>query len=630
MMLKKWISAGIAAAMLLSALPMPVSAVSAGNEVPVRAAVRGEDNEDDEEDSAVTTDTTETTTSTTETTTSTTETTTSTTETTTYTTATTATTAPTAPAPRFYAVCDRSYPQGDTLLHIYLAENAGLEAFGMSVKLPDCLTPIYNAAGEAEFCPTDALSDTAYAYYAPATHTLSLAYASMTAGAATEELGYFRLHIGADAKVGSVYALLLDADADSFSMVGADTADCKTLCTFAPVAPLQRTLSETAVTLTEQDGTHPLTLSPEPPAGSCKWSSSDPSVVSVDENGVLSAHANGSVIVSVTCETLTYTCEVTAAIAREISQTELTVEELNGIVELSLVPAPLHAPVWSSDDESIVRITEDGRATVTACGKVWLTALCEGTEYRYEVTATIVRALNVTQYTFHDKSEMIRLFLTPTSYNATAWLSDDPNVARVNSSGVVTPVANGTATILGSCEGYEFTCVITVDLKMALNYTAYAAKEAGSTLQLTLTPEPADPTEITWQSSDETIAAVDENGLVTFHSEGDAEITAEYRGTVYTCAVTLQSYLRGDVNGDGVVDTKDSMLALRAWNDVYVLYEPMPLTAIQFRAADVDENGELTLSDTMAILRYFSQSLTGLSQDWDTAINPKKQREDAE
>ena len=592
---KQWASVLVSAAMLLTAAPLPAAAGHAAEETVVLA----------EEAAAETTAVAETTTA----------------ETTN--TAETTTTQTTAAVPqistRISAVCTDGYPSGETELHLYLAENPGLEAIGVTLTLPEILLPDADAEGRVLFDATGALSDAAYAYYVPETHRLSLAYAAAEPGEAAEDLGCFHLHISEEAVIGTGYPITVKLDL--LSADGLTEAECEEQTVFSPTEPLLRTLSETALTLTEQGGSYPLTLSPEPPEGSCIWESSDPEIVSVDENGVLTAYANGEATVTVTCEMRSYTCDVTVQIDRQLVQTELAVDALSETLHLALEPEPLHAVTWRSETENIVAVTSDGTVSVLSCGTAVIVAVGEETEYRFTVPALIRRALNYTEYTFTDTDDVLRLTLSPASRSPIIWFTDNADVARVSAAGLVTPHSNGTATLIASCEGYDFYCKITVDIPMHLNYESYAAKEIGDTLQLALIPSP-DPDDgaVTWESSDPEVAAVDENGLVTFLAHGTADISAAYMEQQWVCAVTVQTYLRGDVNDDGTVDAIDAMLALQAYSQVYLTHYPSPLTAVQQRAADVDEDETVSLFDAMAILRYYGMTLVGFNPTWEDAL----------
>ena len=77
----------------------------------------------------------------------------------------------------------------------------------------------------------------------------------------------------------------------------------------------------------------------------------------------------------------------------------------------------------------------------------------------------------------------------------------------------------------------------------------------------TVMPESLSDKTILWSSSDETIATVDENGVVTAVATGEATITAALRANpeiTATCAITvIKGGILGDVNGDGVVNISD-------------------------------------------------------------------------
>lgn len=129
--------------------------------------------------------------------------------------------------------------------------------------------------------------------------------------------------------------------------------------------------------------------------------------------------------------------------------------------------------------------------------------------------------------------------LTATVYPANAdnptvvWSSSNPEVANVDETGLVTAFAAGEVTItVASVEAEDkaAACVITVYMpveSVTLNKTVVEAEE-GSTvvLEATILPEDATNKTLAWTSSDESVATVDEQGVVTIHAIGEATITA--------------------------------------------------------------------------------------------------------
>ena len=116
-----------------------------------------------------------------------------------------------------------------------------------------------------------------------------------------------------------------------------------------------------------------------------------------------------------------------------------------------------------------------------------------------------------------------------------AWASSDESVAVVKN-GSVTGVAPGEAEITCTTElpdGTPLSCALKVRVvepvkSLKITTKANTAVKAGETLavEYTIQPENATDKSLTWQSSDENIAAVDENGVVTALSAGKVNITA--------------------------------------------------------------------------------------------------------
>jgi uncharacterized protein YjdB len=127
------------------------------------------------------------------------------------------------------------------------------------------------------------------------------------------------------------------------------------------------------------------------------------------------------------------------------------------------------------------------------------------------------------------------------------WSSGNTAVATVSSSGLMTAVAPGQATISATSGGKTAAATATVTnvpvASVAVSPTT-AGLTVGQTAQLTATPKDANGTPlsgraVTWATSDATVATVSASGLVTGVAAGSATITATSEGQSGTSAVTV-------------------------------------------------------------------------------------------
>ncbi len=317
--------------------------------------------------------------------------------------------------------------------------------------------------------------------------------------------------------------------------------------------------------------------------GDVTWSTSDEAIATV-ENGLVTAVAPGNVTITATTADgteLTATCAITVnpivATSIALDKTEATML-IGETLQLTATVLPENVTngdvTWSTSDEAIATV-ENGLVTALAVGNVTITATtADGTELTATCAITVNPilaesiALDKTEATMNI-GETLQLTATVLPENVTsddlAWTSSDEAIATVEN-GLVTAVAPGNVTITATTtDGSELsaTCAITVNPILAtsieLNETS-AFMYKGQTLQLeaTVLPENVTNGDVTWSTSDETIATVDENGLVTAVKGGDAVITATTAdGSNLTATCSIRVYKRGDVNNDGEVNGAD-------------------------------------------------------------------------
>lgn len=110
-----------------------------------------------------------------------------------------------------------------------------------------------------------------------------------------------------------------------------------------------------------------------------------------------------------------------------------------------------------------------------------------------------------------------------------------------------------------------------------------------------------------WSTSDETVANVSPNGVVTALKEGTVTITAmsEDGGLKDTCVITVgkkEETLMGDVNLDGVLSIADATMVQS------YLAQSVSFNDKQIAAADFNNDGSISVADVTAIQTAIANS----------------------
>lgn len=248
-----------------------------------------------------------------------------------------------------------------------------------------------------------------------------------------------------------------------------------------------------------------------------------------------------------------------------VSPAEKTIH-LGEMVQLEVVISPSNATnqkiVWSSDTPGVAAVSDEGTVTGVSLGWTAIYAAVDGIKGYCRVTVAPREVESVTvepaSLTLEvGQSETLTATVSPGNADdkTVIWRSSDTDVATVED-GVVTAIAEGTATITASAGGKTASCEVTVPHvfvhvgSITLDKTETTI-EAGATETLTakVLPDNADNPIVAWSSSKEAVAVVEE-GVVTAVSEGTATITATADGKSATCLVTV---IRTPVD-DGIID----------------------------------------------------------------------------
>lgn len=254
-----------------------------------------------------------------------------------------------------------------------------------------------------------------------------------------------------------------------------------------------------------------------------------------------------------------------------LNQTEAALDAVGATVELTAAVAPEEtadkAVVWSTSDETVAIVDENGKVTAVANGTASIIATTvNGLADTCKVSVTAEAVIEVTEVslntTWGELNEVgatLQLTATVTPENATeqaiTWSSSHPDIVTVKD-GLVTVVAAAMEQVeikATAANGVSASCWLTVyviepgavtGIKLNATWKDLEVK-SGDTFQLVATVEPEDATDktVTWSSSAD-FAVVDANGLVTFtgtpEDGGVVTITATAsNGMTATCMLSV-------------------------------------------------------------------------------------------
>lgn len=123
------------------------------------------------------------------------------------------------------------------------------------------------------------------------------------------------------------------------------------------------------------------------------------------------------------------------------------------------------------------------------------------------------------------------------------WASDNRFVATVTKKGKVTAKSAGTAIITANAGRKSASCRVTVrNVKVHLSEKELILHEGeNKALSVNTTPAKSDNTKFVWKSSNESVASVTKDGVVTAVSTGVATISVEYCGQKDKCTVEVSN-----------------------------------------------------------------------------------------
>ncbi|WP_158568177.1 GBS Bsp-like repeat-containing protein [Coprobacillus sp. AF33-1AC] len=183
------------------------------------------------------------------------------------------------------------------------------------------------------------------------------------------------------------------------------------------------------------------------------------------------------------------------------------------------------------------------------------------------------------------------------------WESTNPSIATVDQNGKVTPIKEGSCEItVTTSNGKTATCQVNVTLHINSVTLNINKKELDvkDTVQLQATIDPSNTTDskqLIWESSDPTIAKVDNAGKVTAVSEGVATITVTTsNGKQATCQITVLKHIKTITLNKSELQLNKSetetLVATAKPDDT--VYDSWTWSSENTNVATVDQSGKVT------------------------------------
>jgi len=317
------------------------------------------------------------------------------------------------------------------------------------------------------------------------------------------------------------------------------------------------------------------------------WSSSDPTVATIDVNGLAKAISTGITTIQATSSIPpTYS-------GGSIGSTTLTVSSAS-LISLSISPSNPNLPAgvtqqftatgtysdgtsfdltgqvtWSSSDPSVANITSSGLATAITPGTTTLSAVFGGVSGSTTLTVNSATLSALTVSPANPAITSIPVGVTEqfiatgiysdgTSFNITnqvSWSSSNPSIGAISNSGLATATAPGATTVTASSGAISGNTNLTVNsatlssivvtpanpsipVGVSEQFVAMGTYSDGTSYDLT--------TQVTWSLSNP-VATVNSNGLATSVSVGTTTITASLGsisgGTTLTVSSATLAYI---------------------------------------------------------------------------------------
>lgn len=225
------------------------------------------------------------------------------------------------------------------------------------------------------------------------------------------------------------------------------------------------------------------------------WSSTDPSIASVSETGLIKALDAGTTVITATCGDLMAECSITVSYPI-INPSKITLNESNLNLyigsdwQLTAVIEPVNTSdktvTWTSSNEDVVTVTQSGMVTAVGIGEATITAQCGPVFATCSVKVSEAPIYPTTISLNYEiiflsigSNEQLLAFIEPenTTDKTILWSSSDDSIASVSENGLVCGISEGIATITAQCHTVSATCRVAVSKSSGVDHIIMTEKD---------------------------------------------------------------------------------------------------------------------------------------------------------
>ena len=348
------------------------------------------------------------------------------------------------------------------------------------------------------------------------------------------------------------------------------------------------------------------------------WSSKNPSVAAVDQDGIVTGLKKGTAnIVATAADGSKVTATVFLTVTQSVTSIVFTQDSIAVVTgrtaqaKVKVLPAEANDKTvpWSSSDETVATV-RNGQVTGKKAGVCTITCtsnsnpeVSASAEVTVSQLVTKIECQNPKEELSLRTGETLQLRWSVLPADATnkglSFKSLHPKIATVNENGVVTALSRGTASIVATAQdsskkqaSVKVTVIQPVTGVSIQRDLYYVQRGDGASIKAVIQPKNANNQKVTWSSENEWIASVRSNGTSTGYVSGVNTGTTTVYAYTEDGGYTAATQIRVDSFNEAVLTEE---LDVDANNQIRItmrnMSQDITLENIHFRIECYDLNG---------------------------------------